>query len=193
MQETKVIKPVSKLRLILVAVFLILIGFVFYKYLIPKKLDVITTPSPTVNEVQNLYKKYVNKKVGYEITIPIGMYYEEKMEGQFVTFGDKIIVYLLDSDPEKCSEECPVVDSKETVNINGQNARFFKLHWKYDGVNTPQSFVNYVFSLKDKYLVFQLQEVDFSLDVDINHKIVEIGGVELEQFNKIVGSLVLSQ
>lgn len=193
MQEPNITKPRSNLVLISFITLLILSSLVAYKYFIPRKLNVVATPQPTANGSQSMYKKYVNKKVGYEITIPEKLVYEEKMDGKFVTFGNKIIVYLLDSDPEKCSEECPVVDSKETVNINGQNARFFKLHWKYDGVNTPQSFVNYVFTLKDKYLVFQLQEVDFSLDVDINHKIIEIGGIELEQFNKIVGSLVLRQ
>ena len=121
------------------------------------------------------------------------MAYEEKMDGQFVTLGNKIIIYVLTSDPEKCSEECPVVDSGETVNVNGVDARFFKLHWKYDGINTPQNFVNYVFALKDKYLVFQLQEVDFNQDVDINHKIVDLDPAEFEQFNKIVNSLVINQ
>lgn len=181
----------SKIILISLIIF-VSIGFILYRRFFVDKLTSIPLPSESP-KTEVLYKKYVNKKVGYEITIPKGMTYEEKMDGQFVTLGNKIIVYLLDSDPEKCSEECPVVDSKETVNINGQDARFFKLHWKEDGVNTPQSFVNYVFPLKDKYLVFQLQEVDFSLDVDIKHKVVEIGGAELEQFNNIVASLVLSQ
>lgn len=179
------------LKIILISlIVLVSIGFLLYRRFFAGMITPISLPSES-SKTEVLYKKYVNKKVGYEITLPMNMTYEEQMDGQFVTLGNKIIVYLLDSDPEKCSEECPVVDSKETVNVNDQAARFFKLHWKEDGVNTPQSFVNYVFTVKDKYLVFQLQEVDFNQDVDVNHKIVEIGGAELEQFNKIVGSLII--
>lgn len=196
MEELKTHKSIQKSLLAGFVAFLVLGLIVFcYKYLYPdfKKNDITPTPLPISNKLEYQYKKYVNKKIGYEVTIPDNMVYEEKMDGNFVTIGNKIIIYLLDADPEKCSKECPVIDSKEIVEINGRKARFFKLHWQYDGVNTPQNFINYVFSIKDKYLVFQLQEVDFTLDIDINHKIADIGTEEIEQFNKIVTSLVLSQ
>jgi len=188
--KTTLISLILLLAIVLLATIVYRSG-VYESYFTKKTLS-LETPIPTIEAV-NLYKKYTNKKVGYEITIPKDMAYEEKMDGQFVTLGNKIIIYVLTSDPEKCSEECPVVDSGETVNVNGVDARFFKLHWKYDGINTPQNFVNYVFALKDKYLVFQLQEVDFNQDVDINHKIVDLDPAEFEQFNKIVNSLVINQ
>ena len=169
-----------------------MLGIVIYKSYFVKKSLSLETPTPTI-EPQSLYKKYINTNLGYELTIPNNLSYEEKMEGKFVTLGNKIIIYLLDSDPEKCSEDCPVIDSKKDVIVNDLKARYLECHWEYDDVNTPQSFVNYIFELKDKYLVIQLQEVDFNLPVNINNQSSKISNEELEQFNKIVASLVLSQ
>lgn len=150
------------------------------------------TPKVTSSPVTEIKSQvYKNDILGFELTLPDGLAAEEKTEGKVVIIGDKILVYELDSNPEFCKGVCSVLTKKEDVTTNDIKMRYLEGYWGELGEDNAQSFVSYVITKNDKYLVFILQELPTDAVLEAGREVGEISKVELEMFKTMVSSINL--
>lgn len=179
----------KKILIILIITLLVLVtGFYFYK---SKKITVqelVPTPTPVVETKLNKFKSDI---LGFEVTISNNLVVEEKTAGKVVMIGDRILIYELSEDPEKCKGVCSVLTKKEDMVINEIEMRYLEGYWEELGEDNAQNFVSYVISRKDKYLVFMLQELPIDSIFEKNRKVEQINEEKFTDLKKIVESIRL--
>lgn len=182
----------SKKLIILLSIFIVILLFIvlylFYKSNEVIIQDTITTPTP-IAEIKS--EKFKSDSLGFEITLPISLKTEEKTEGKVVIIGNKILVYELTKDPEKCKGVCSILTKKEDITINNIKMRYLEGYWEELGEDNAQSFVSFVIPRDDKFLVFMLQELPIESEFIKDRKVGVISDLDLNGFKKMIESVIL--
>lgn len=175
---------------IFIPLFILCISVAYFLYK-PKN---ITVPPPVTTASSAAVvksEKFNSKVLNFEITLPIGVTAEEKTAGKVVMIGDRILIYELSEDPEKCRGVCSVLTKKEDLTVNNIKMRYLEGYWEELGEDNAQSFVSFIIPRGNKYLVFMLQELPINSEFIKGRQIGEISDLDLNNFKKILESVVL--
>ncbi len=163
-------------------------GYFFYQ---SQKEDVqkpIVAASPVV---ETKSQKFKSDSLGFEMSLIDNLEAQEKANGKVVIIGGKILIYELDTDPEKCTGVCSIFTKKEDTTINSIKTRALEGYWNELGTDNAQTFISYVIPRKDKYLVFMLQELPIDSLFVKGRTIGKIDNSEIEMFKKMIESVNL--
>lgn len=161
-------------------------GYFFFKLQKEEEKKFVPTITPVAEVKTEIYESDV---LGFELSLPEDLTIEEKTEGKVVLIGDKIIVYELLENPENCKTDCPVIKKREDKTINNIKGRLLEGYWEETETTNAQSFVSFIVSKNEKYLVFTLQELPFNTEYEKDRK---IGTVDPQELFLVLANLKLN-
>ena len=183
----------KKIIIILLTLMLLLVIFAFLYFNKSKgiQLNIINpTSTPSVKQEPEI-DDFSSDVLNFRISIPNNLSVEEKSDGLFITIGDRILVYELDTDPEKCTGACSEFSKQEERTINNIKMKYFEGYWPELGQASSQGFMSYVIKRDNKYLVLMLQELPVNAEFEKDRKVGILDPKSIEEFNSIVNSIEL--
>jgi hypothetical protein len=114
-------------------------------------------------------------------------------------FGNRIRVEVLTYDQSwitcfyQSVGDCPFVETDQSVEINGKSVRRIEGYIGSVGGYTPQEFLTYIFNLDEKALVMTIYALPFGTAVSDITQIWPLEGMDLELFERTVGTVQISE
>ncbi len=155
------------------------------------QLIAINPTSAPVALQEPIINDFSSDVLNFNISVPNNLSVDEKSDGLFITIGDRILVYELDTDPEKCTGACSEFSKKEERTINNIKMKYFEGYWPELGQASSQGFMSYVIKRDSKYLVLMLQELPVNTEFEKDRKVGALDVKSTEEFNSIVNSIEL--
>ncbi|MGB2964396.1 MAG: hypothetical protein WBB69_10475 [Anaerolineales bacterium] len=114
--------------------------------------------------------------------------------------GDRIQISVLDPASrswitcfDQALGDCPVVETDDYVQIQGQDVRRVKGWFGAVGGRIPQEFLVYIFDMSDEALVLTLYALPFDAELSDMTTVWPVGGMELELFERTVETVIIQK
>jgi len=146
------------------------------------------SPAPTgAGETAN-WKTYTNTTFNYSIKYPPEVSLEEK-PGGFISTDKQIYVDVRNSDPEQCRGDCPIIQLREEININGLKGKKLAGYIGAVGGSVPQSYQTIVIPHNNSFYNFTVYELKYDEIQPPTRQIGQIPEKEIKLLEKIVSTL----
>lgn len=174
-----------------IVILLAVAGGIFYlgRITAPKLQNITTSPTPQpspVDETAN-WKTYTNTKYGYSLKYPPETILEEK-PGDVVFLDKQIYIAVTSSDPEQCRGDCPVIQKKEEVIINGISSKKLTGYIGEVGGSVPQSYQTIVIPYNNKFYTFTVYELKYDENQLPTREIGSVPEAKVDLLNQILST-----
>ncbi|HET6845961.1 MAG TPA: hypothetical protein VFH29_03955 [Anaerolineales bacterium] len=144
---------------------------------------------------ESTWLTYTDVDHGFSFRYPavLSLDFGGKADAQRVLFvGEKIQVVAGPRDPLVCHGECPLIESTEPVTLSGRNAQLARGYIGSVGGNIPQRFMLYVVRSGTTYISLTLYAADRHAVLADPAIILPLHESDIELFDRIVRTLVLT-